>query len=878
MRTDTPKTIYLKDYQPPSYLIESVDLEFTLSEDHTIVNAVLEVRKQTDSPLVLDGKELELLSVSINEIPLSEDQYCVEDDSLTIFQCPDDFGLRIETRIYPGKNLSLEGLYQSSGNFCTQCEAQGFRKITYYPDRPDVMATFRVKIIADRDLYPVLLSNGNKVNTGTLDNNLHWVEWHDPYKKPCYLFALVAGKLEYIEDKFTTMTGREVCLQIYVEPENINKCDHAMQSLKKAMLWDEQKYGLAYDLDIYMIVAVNDFNMGAMENKGLNVFNSKYVLASPETATDDDYDGIESVIAHEYFHNWTGNRVTCRDWFQLSLKEGLTVFRDQEFSCDMTSRTVKRIQDVRVLRSHQFAEDAGPMSHPVRPSSYVEINNFYTVTIYNKGAEVVRMYQSLFGVEGFRRGMDLYFSRHDGQAVTTDDFCTAMADANHADLTQFRRWYDQEGTPIVDITDHYDSTTRQYTIEMKQHCPSQKGQDDKLPFYIPVICSLYDAESGQLLSVKSDSEFTVNAKNEMVLILDAPSKIFVFNEIKNKPAASLLQGFSAPVVVNYAYNDEHLAFLIKHDNDEFNRWEAGQTLLLNTLQEYIDGKGNNELNISHTLIDALKSLLMDKMLDKGLIAEIICLPSENYLAELQKSVVDVTLIHTALDLLKTKLAQILKQEFTDTYEQHSQVVSYSFDSESVSARRLKNVALSYLMTLNDPAINELCVKQYQNASNMTDSMAALGCITDSQIPNKHAFLDDFYQKWKDDTLVLDKWFGLQARSTSEDTFERVQELMSHIAFSINNPNKVRALIGSFAMGNPVCFHREDGAGYQFLADQIIRLDDINPQVAARMLHAFTRWKRYDPARQLLMKKQLERVIQHEGLSSDCYEIGSRTLG
>jgi len=878
MKTETPKTIFLKDYQPPAYKINNVALEFTLRDEHVIVRSALKLSKVTEAALVLDGRELELLSISMNEIALSEEEYHIDENCLTIDQCPDDFTLDVVTKIYPRENLSLEGLYQSSENFCTQCEAQGFRKITYFLDRPDVMATYQVKIIADIDKYPVLLSNGNKVHEGVLDDNLHWVEWHDPHKKPCYLFALVAGKLEYIEDDFTTMSGRKVCLRIYVEPENITKCEHAMQSLKKSMLWDEQKYGLIYDLDIYMIVAVNDFNMGAMENKGLNVFNSKYVLASPETATDHDYDGIESVIAHEYFHNWTGNRVTCRDWFQLSLKEGLTVFRDQEFSSDMTSRTVKRIQDVRILRSHQFAEDAGPMSHPVRPSSYVEINNFYTVTIYNKGAEVVRMYQSLFGEEGFRRGMDLYFSRHDGQAVTTDDFCAAMADANQADLKQFKRWYDQKGTPVIDVSDGYDPVSQQYQLTMKQSCTNEKNETSKEPFYIPVICSLYDQETGSQINAIPDKNHTVNEKGQMVLILDKSTETFVFKGIGSKPVISLLQGFSAPVIVNYSWQDEDFAFLIKHDKDEFNRWEAGQKLLLNTLQEFIDNKGKKPIHINHIMIDALKALLNDQQLDKGLIAEIICLPSENYLAELQKGHIDVDLIHLALKKLKLELAGLLDQELANVYQHNLHTASYCFESTSVAARRLKNVALSYLMELDNSVTNELCINQYQQADNMTDSMAALSCIIDSKLTDKHIFLDDFYQKWKGDTLVLDKWFGLQASSTSKDTFERVKALMNHPAFSISNPNKVRALIGSFVMGNPVCFHREDGAGYQFLTDRIIQLDGINPQVAARMLHAFTRWKRYDPARQKLMKDQLERILEHDGLSSDCYEIASRTLG
>jgi len=876
MKGDSPKAIYLNKYQIPDYLIEAVRLDFLLTEEKTTVTSVMQMVKQTDAPLVLNGHDLELLSVKLDGKLLDKDDYLQDEKSLTLSDLPDKFDLQIVTSIEPQNNTSLEGLYQSSGNFCTQCEAEGFRKITYYLDRPDVMAVFTVRITADKDLYPVMLSNGNRVDQGKLDNNMHWVEWHDPFKKPCYLFALVAGQLRFIEDTYRAMDGRDICLRIYVEPENIDKCDHAMQSLKKSMLWDEQKYGLVYDLDIYMIVAVNDFNMGAMENKGLNVFNSKYVLASPQTATDMDYDGIESVIAHEYFHNWTGNRVTCRDWFQLSLKEGLTVFRDQEFSSDMTSRSVKRIQDVRVLRSHQFAEDAGPMAHPVRPSSYVEINNFYTVTVYNKGAEVVRMYQSLFGEEGFRRGMDLYFCRHDGQAVTTDHFLSAMSDANKYDLTQFKRWYSQAGTPEITVTDEYDAESSVYKLKMKQHCPETADESDKEDFFIPVLVGLLDANGANMQL--SSSDYTTDKQGNTLLVLKENEQEFIFENINEKPTPSLLRGFSAPVKIHYDYSYEALAFLLKNDSDDFNRWEAGQNLLQNTIQSLLDNKIEaSKITISTTLVDAIRAILNNAELDKGIVAEILTLPSENYIAELQDGEVDADAIHYCLESLKAGLASELKDDLLTIVKQNSNLSEYSFNNSDVAARSLKNIALSYLAYLRDDEGQALCLQQYHSQHNMTDVMAALSSIVNFSDDIRQPVLDDFYQRWSDDPLVLDKWFSIQARSHAEDTLIKMQELLEHEAFSIKNPNKVRSLLGSFAAGNPYYFHDKTGAGYSLIADRILELDTLNPQVAARLLQSFSRWKRYDTERQGLMKAQLERILAHKGLSSDCYEIASKTL-
>ncbi len=876
MKGDTPSAIYLNEYQAPDFLIDTVDLEFTLEEQSTTVKSTITFIKQHEAPLVLNGQGLSLQSIKLDDQILTHEQYTGDDDSLTIEQVPDRFVLEVVTEIKPHENLSLEGLYQSSGNYCTQCEAEGFRKITYFLDRPDVMAIYTVTIIADRDLCPVMLSNGNNVEQGELEGNRHWVKWHDPYKKPSYLFALVAGNLKFIEDTYHAMDGRDICLRIYVEPENIDKCEHAMQSLKKAMKWDEDRFGLVYDLDIYMIVAVSDFNMGAMENKGLNVFNSKYVLASPATATDSDYDGIESVIAHEYFHNWTGNRVTCRDWFQLSLKEGLTVYRDQEFSCDMTARSVKRIQDVRVLRAHQFAEDAGPMSHPVRPQSYVEINNFYTVTVYNKGAEVVRMYQSLFGIEGFRRGMDLYFSRHDGQAVTTDDFFAAMADANKAELPQFKHWYNQAGTPELTVSDSYSADTSQYTLKISQFCPDTPGQTNKKPFYIPVVTALLSNE-GNLIKSRPDENIQVNNDGNMVLIVNQREQEFVFDDVSSKPVPSLLRGFSAPVKLDYPYTDDELAFLMSHDDDDFNRWEASQNLILRTIQsmiqQAIDGL---DYSVNPLLIKSLKNILQRNDIDKGLLAEILTLPSEQYLAELQTGEVNVDAIHEALETLKTTLATELEDVLMTCYLSNQNNAEYHFETHSVASRCLKNTVLRYLMQLNEKTVDSLCERQYYDANNMTDAIAALSCFGGRTGDTRDQVLADFYQRWQNDTLVLDKWFAIQAFSKAPDTLERVLELMKHEAFSIENPNKVRALVGSFS-GNPVHFHRKDGKGYQFLADNILTLDAINPQIAARLLKTFSRWKRYDAVRKQLMQAELQRILSHEDLSPDCYEIASKSL-
>ncbi|MDX1655019.1 MAG: aminopeptidase N [Candidatus Competibacteraceae bacterium] len=864
-QTQQPKTIHRQDYTPLGYRIEQVELRFHLGEEGTRVDARLRVVRTADRPLVLDGVELELLSLTLDGRPLEEDQYRLDEASLTLLDPPQAFTLALSTRIHPQANLSLEGLYQSGGNFCTQCEAEGFRKITYYPDRPDVLSEFTVTLVADRARYPVLLSNGNLIDRGEGDDGRHWATWHDPFPKPSYLFALVAGRLELLEDTFTTASDRTVALKLYVEPGHLDQCQHAMASLKKAMAWDEQRYGLEYDLDVYHIVAVSDFNMGAMENKSLNLFNTKYVLAKPETATDSDYQGVEGVIGHEYFHNWTGNRVTCRDWFQLSLKEGLTVFRDQEFSADMLgAAAVKRIEDVRLLRTHQFAQDAGPMAHPVRPDAYIEINNFYTVTIYNKGAEVIRMMQTLLGREGFRRGMDLYFARHDGQAVTCDDFVAAMADANGADFGQFKRWYSQAGTPELEVDDHYDPQTQVYLLTVRQHCPPTPGQPHKEPLHIPLAVGLLGPDGVEL---------PLEGRDGTVLEVREAEQNFRFEAIAARPVPSLNRHFSAPVKLRYPYSPQQLAFLLAHDRDDFNRWEAGQCLAMKAILSSLEGEEAVDRAI---LVEAFARVLTDPDLHPAIKAELLTLPGESYLAD-QMVVVDVEGLFQARTRLRLDLGQALREPLLEAYREAQQGGSYRLDAQSMGRRALKNRCLDYLMRLDDPRLLELGVQQFEQAGNMTDRIGALGVLADLDRPQRGPALATFYEQWRGEPLVVDKWFALQATSSVPDTLDRVKELLDHPAFTLKNPNKVRALIGAFAQGNPVRFHDTSGAGYAFLADRILELDPFNPQIAARLSGALTRWRRYDPHRQALMRQQLERLLAAPRLSPDVYEIAAKSL-
>ncbi|QNM95978.1 aminopeptidase N [Chitinimonas koreensis] len=877
-----PQPIQLKDYLPPAFLIDKVDLTFDLDEDHSRVTSRLVLHRNpahpdTRAPLRLDGRELELEALRLDGEPLDGSRYELDAESLTIASMPDNAILEIVTVIHPETNTSLNGLYRSGANFYSQCEAEGFRKITYYLDRPDVMARFTTTIVADKAKWPVLLSNGNKVGEGALDRNRHWVKWVDPFKKPAYLFALVAGKLSKLADKFTTASGREVALEIWVEPADLDKCDHAMASVKKSMAWDEQRYGLEYDLDTYMIVAVGDFNMGAMENKGLNIFNTKYVLARPDTATDIDFDGIESVIAHEYFHNWTGNRVTCRDWFQLSLKEGLTVFRDQEFSADMGSAPVQRIEAVRALRTHQFAEDAGPMAHPVRPESYIEINNFYTVTVYEKGAEVVRMYQTLLGRDGFRRGMDLYFKRHDGQAVTCDDFRAAMADANGYDLDQFARWYSQAGTPRLTVRGRYDAAARSYTLEVAQSCPATPGQAEKLPFHIPLALGLVGPDGADLpLRLAGETEATAGTR---VLSVKGARETFVFEDLAVEPVPSLLRNFSAPVQLDFPYTRAQLIHLLAHDGDAFCRWEAGQTLMLQDLQGLIEAaRAGKPLALADDFVAAMRQVLADEALDPALVALMLTLPAETYLADGQAGHgldIDPDAIRAGREAMKLGLAQALRGEFKQAYVRLQDDGPYRFEAAAVARRSLRNVALSYLGELDEPVLIELAGKQYAAANNMTDAQAALAVLVNWA--EGDAALAAFAAKWAHDALVMDKWFTLQAGSRRLGTVAQVQRLMQHPAFSLANPNKVRSLVGAFVHNNLAGFHAADGSGYDFAADTILAVDKLNPQMAARLAGCFNRWKKLEPGRRGLMHAAIERVAGHAGLSRDVYEIVSKNL-
>ena len=880
MQQEAPQPIFLKDYKPSDYLIDQVELDFDLGEAVTWVKSQLSVRRNASQshpiPLILDGEALVLRALRLDGRVLATSEYRVEEKSLRINKVPKSFVLEIETEIKPQENTALEGLYKSSGNFCTQCEAEGFRRITYFIDRPDVMARYSTKITANQEKYPVLLSNGNLLEKGLLPDGRHWVKWQDPHKKPCYLFALVAGDLVCQEDFFITCGGRKVTLRIFVERVNADKCEHALRSLKKAMKWDEEVYGREYDLDVYMIVAVNDFNMGAMENKGLNIFNSKYVLAKPETATDQDYSAIEGVIAHEYFHNWTGNRITCRDWFQLSLKEGLTVFRDQCFSADMASATVQRINDVRGLRTAQFAEDAGPMAHPIRPESYMTINNFYTTTVYNKGAEVIRMMHQILGTKGFRLGMDLYFERHDGQAVTTDDFVKAMEDANGIDLIQFRNWYSQAGTPEVVVQTDYDTSGKTYRLTFQQSCEPTPNQPHKQPFHLPIAMGLLDPE-GNDFPLQLAGEDRPTASTTRVLNLRQPKESYLFVGIDQKPVPSLLRGFSAPVKLRFDYSDEELAFLMANDHNLFNRWEAGQRLAIKTMLELVaDYQQQKSLLLNHSFLSAFRKILTAPAQDNSLIAEILSLPSESYLAEMME-VIDVDAIHHVRDFVRVSLAREFEDAFFDIYHKNREAGPYRLDTDAMANRRLKNTSLSYLALLNDPIVYKHSLDQFRFAGNMTDTLGALYVLVLNKSPHRDQVLSEFYETWQADPLAVNKWFSVQALAPFPGTMQKVKKLMDHPAFEIKNPNNVQALIGTFSSGNPLCFHELSGMGYQFIADCVLQLDALNPQIAARLSVSLSRWQRYDLQRQEGMKCQLERIARASKLSKDVYEIVRKSL-
>jgi len=876
----TPGAIYLKDYQVPEFLVEAVELVFELDDDATLVHSILKLTRNPASQdykaaLRLDGQALELIAVAIDGRSLPSSAYVLEKEQLLIADVPHQFELNITTRIHPAANTALEGLYHSGKMLCTQCEAEGFRRITYFPDRPDVMSSYTVTLQADKQKYPVLLSNGNLIEQGELDDGRHFAKWHDPSLKPSYLFAVVAGQLVYREDYFTTMSGREVMLRVYVEAENHHKCEHAMNSLKQSMLWDEQTYGREYDLDIFMIVAVNDFNMGAMENKGLNIFNASCVLASPDTATDQDYYKIQSIIGHEYFHNWSGNRVTCRDWFQLSLKEGFTVFRDQEFSADLNSRPVQRIDDVDILRNHQFPQDTGPMAHPVRPDHYIEISNFYTVTVYNKGAEVVRMIRNLLGWEGFRKGTDLYFERHDGQAVTTEDFVKAMEDANGVDLKQFKNWYSQAGTPELHISDEYDAAQKQYRLNIRQSCAASPTQAAKQAFHIPLALGLLD-EQGHDLPLQLQGEATATDTTRIIQVKQA-QETFVFEDIACQPVASLLRDFSAPVIIRKETSNDELAFLFAHDSNAFNRWEAGQQLSINVMRDMIaDYQAGKALQVPQMFIDAFHKTLCDEQLDKALKAQAVSLPSVNYLSE-QYAVIDIDAIDHVRLFTRQTLARALESEWLKVYQSNHISRPYQFTANDMAQRALKNTALAYMMELDKAVYTAMCVKQFAADENMTDVMAALGALVHHDGAERETALQQFYVKWQHDPQVVEKWLALQAGSRLANTLAHVKTLLDHPAFSMTNPNKVRSLIGRFCQSN-TRFHDINGEGYRFLAEHVLKLDKLNPQIAARLVQALARWQRYDETRKQLMQTELQGILSHTGLSKDVYEVVGKMLG
>jgi len=878
MRTDTAQPIRLKDYRPPDWLVETVTLDVSLHPTQSKVRATLAFKPNPEAaaaPLVLDGDGISLVSVKIDGTALPPESYVATPDSLTIPQVPNrPFTLEIETLGDPTANTQLSGLYRSSGTYCSQCVAEGFRRITYFPDRPDVMAVYTTRVEADKTEAPVLLSNGNLIESGDLAGGRHFAVWHDPHLKPSYLFALVGGNLSAIEDRFVTMSGRNVTLRIYVEPGKEHRCGYAMDSLKRAMRWDEQAFGREYDLDIFMIVAVSDFNMGAMENKGLNVFNDKYVLASADTATDADFAHIEAVIAHEYFHNWTGNRITCRDWFQLCLKEGLTVFRDQEFSSDMRSRPVKRISDVRGLRAAQFIEDAGPLAHPVRPETYKEINNFYTSTVYEKGSEVVRMVQTLIGREKFRAGMDLYFARHDGEAATVEQFIQCFADASGCDLTQFMRWYSQAGTPEVTVAGRFDPARKVYTLDCKQSVPPTPGQPTKQPMVIPLSLGLVGKDGRDLPLALSNGASIERG----VLVLSEQEATFEFAGIGERPVLSINRGFSAPIKLDTDLDSGDLAFLAAHDGDAFNRWQALQTISMRLLIDNVAAlRAGQSPRSDERLMAALAAILDDGALEAAFIALALVPPGEGDIAREIGRDIDPDAVFNARRALRASVGDKLGSALVKTYERMTVPGRYTPDATSAGRRSLRNVALDLLAATAAPEAIARAAKQYEAADNMTDRMAALATLSLHPVPERERALADFYTRYAADALVIDKWFSLQAMIPQPDTLAHVRKLTAHPAFSFANPNRVRALIGAFAQGNATQFNRADGAGYDFVADNVLALDAKNPQLAARLATAFRTWRTLEAGRRGKAQAALSCIKAAPSLSRDLADIVERAL-
>ena len=874
--SNIPSAINRVDYKTPKFTIPFVELVFDLDAHATRVRSTLTVAREGNhnEPLVLDGDCLSTISVSIDGKLLAEDSYEITEKTLTL-NVPDQCTVETICVVDPDANTTLNGLYRSSNIYCTQCEPEGFRRITWFPDRPDVLSVYTVTINADQLSCPKLLSNGNRINYQQHDNNTHSATWNDPWPKPSYLFALVAGDLGCLQDNFTTCSGRNVSLEIYAEHHNMDQCDHAMSSLKHSMEWDEAVYGREYDLDIFMIVAVDDFNMGAMENKGLNVFNSKYVLARQATATDSDFEHIEGVIGHEYFHNWSGNRVTCRDWFQLSLKEGFTVFRDQEFSADRGSRSVKRISDVNVLRSHQFPEDNGPMAHSVRPDSYVEINNFYTVTIYEKGAEVVRMLYNLLGAEQFRKGCDLYFERHDGAAVTTDDFVIAHEDASGRNLQQFRLWYSQAGTPRVRIETDYDESNQHLTISMHQHIPDTPDQSDKKPMHIPVKAALFST-SGEVVLSKNNQNSSVH--HEHLFELTEKTQKFELFDVKQPVVASYLRGFSAPVKLSTDHAEDQLAVLLSADNDDFNRWDAGQKLAMNAIMLAIDTlESGDEPTFQEHYLHAYEKLLNSDVEDLHFHAQALQLPGYTLIAE-ECEKINPARIFVARNSLENHLATRLKDDFIERYHSLKVDQPYEFTVAQSGRRALRNCLLGFIMAADNQLGDELCTRQFRESDNMTDRMAALSILCEWNTEHTKDALDNFYNEWNHQPLIVDKWLSVQARSTRLATIERMHTLLTHPAYNDENPNKVRSLIGVFSHGNPIGFHDISGEGYEFVHNQIIALDKINPQIAARLAGAFNHWRRYAEPWSSIMKDSLIEIQKVHSLSRDVSEIVNRALG
>ena len=895
MHTDAPQPIFLKDYAAPDWLIDRVDLHVSIHEAYAEVRAVLACRRRpeaaADRPLVLNGEELALQAVGIDGSALAPSRYLLTDDKLTVSGVDGaplaaEFALETIVHIHPDKNTQLSGLYKSKDGYFTQCEAERFRRITFSPDRPDVMARFTCTVEADKARFPQLLSNGNLLETGDAPNGRHWAKWEDPFAKPSYLFALVAAKLDVFEDRFVTKSGRSVHCAVYVEPGKLDQCEHAMAALKKSMKWDEERFGLEMDLDIYMIVAVGDFNMGAMENKGLNIFNTKYVLARPDTATDTDYQNIDRVVAHEYFHNWTGNRVTCRDWFQLSLKEGLTVYRDQEFGEDVHSRAVTRVQEVRTLRIAQFPEDAGPMAHPIRPASYAEINNFYTATVYEKGAQIIRMIETLIGRESFRKGMDLYFTRHDGQAVTCEDFVSAMQDASKIDLTQFRRWYARAGTPRLKAEGQYDAAAKRYTLTLTQSLAptayEQRLKDADIPvedgpLHMPVALGL-------VLPDGSDAQLPGATR---ILSLTETTQNFVFDNIPAEPVASLLRGFSAPVHLEFDQTDAELAHLMAHDSDAFNRWEAGQRLATRVLLAGIAMGGHGDTWIPDSLITAFARILDDvrnEAADPGLAAEALSLPAEPVLAEevvARGDHIDPEAIHLARLNLRRHLAQVLRDRFEAVWSDLAPREPYAPSGMQTGRRSLRNLCLAYLAESDagylQSSVLPRLLTQFREGGNMTDVIAALSTLANLDVAERDASLEAFYAQWKDEALVVDKWLQVQATSRLSGTDVQVRRLMKHPAFDLKNPNKVYSLVRAFCGANPRHFHALDGSGYQLAADVIIDLQAMNPQVASRIARSFDRWKQFDTVRQKHARAALERIQACPDLASDVAEVIGNAL-